>query len=206
MDGAFERSEAAKEFADVSAVLRPRSVAVIGASDQPGNVGGAAVRFFRKFTSPCLVYPVNLRQEMVAGLPAFASVAALPSTPDLAILAVPAAAVPDAIRECVGRWNRCRNRVGRRLCRGRGARRRAATELVAICRETGFLLLGPNCLGVIDTHAPMTASFASIMLSVDRLLPGQHLHGQPERRARDNRAGAGATAGIRLPLHDQYGQ
>ena len=45
-------------------------------------------------------------------------------------------------------------------------------DLVAICRKTGFLALGPNCLGVIDTHAPMTASFASMMLAVDRLLPG----------------------------------
>ena len=45
-------------------------------------------------------------------------------------------------------------------------------ELAALCRETGFALLGPNCLGIIDTHAPVTASFASMMLDFDRFLPG----------------------------------
>ncbi len=67
MDEASERAEAGEDFADVSAFLRPRSVAVIGASDQPGNVGGAAVRFFRKFKSPCVVYPVNRRGEFGRG-------------------------------------------------------------------------------------------------------------------------------------------
>src|SRR5579863_8652190 len=99
MSGGFQSGAEgeAKDFADVSAFLHPRSVAVIGASDQPGNVGGAAVRFFRKFGSPCAVYPVNRRRESVAGLPGYPSVAELPSQPDLAILAVPASAVADAV-------------------------------------------------------------------------------------------------------------
>ena len=45
-------------------------------------------------------------------------------------------------------------------------------ELIAVCRQTGFAVLGPNCLGVIETHTPVPASFASMMLSFDRLLPG----------------------------------
>lgn len=172
MDEASLGRAASGEFADVSAFLRPRSVAVIGASDRPGNVGGAAVRFFRKFNSPCLVYPVNSRGEPVAGLPAYQSMAALPEAADLAILAVPAAAVPEAVIKCAAAGTKAGIIWAGGF--GEGGEDGAARqdELVAICRKTGFLALGPNCLGVIETHGPMTASFASMMLAVDRLLPG----------------------------------
>ena len=147
-------------------------MAVIGASDRPGNIGGAAVRFFRKFNSPCVVYPVNSRGEPVAGLPAYPSMAALPQAADLAILAVPAAAVPETIAKCAEAGTKAGIVWAGGFVEGgeEGAARQRA--LVAICRKTGFLALGPNCLGVIDTHGPMTASFASMMLAVDRLLPG----------------------------------
>jgi acetate---CoA ligase (ADP-forming) len=172
MDGASPKLVSSGEFADVSAFLRPRSVAVIGASDRPGNVGGAAIRFFQKFKSPCAVYPVNSRGEPVAGLPAYPSMAALPQAADLAILAVPAAAVPEAVLQCADAGTKAGIIWAGGFAEGgaEGAARQA--ELIAVCRKTGFLALGPNCLGVIETHAPMTASFASMMLAVDRLLPG----------------------------------
>src|SRR5262245_63316384 len=56
-------------FADVSRLLEPRSIAVIGASDQPGNLGGAAVRYLQKFGYRGAVWPVNPGRESVAGLP-----------------------------------------------------------------------------------------------------------------------------------------
>jgi acetate---CoA ligase (ADP-forming) len=172
MNEASRGPAASGQFADVSAFLRPRSVAVIGASDRPGNIGGAAVRFFRKFNSPCVVYPVNSRGEPVAGLPAYPSMAALPQAADLAILAVPAAAVPETIAKCAEAGTKAGIVWAGGFVEGgeEGAARQRA--LVAICRKTGFLALGPNCLGVIDTHGPMTASFASMMLAVDHLLPG----------------------------------
>jgi acyl-CoA synthetase (NDP forming) len=172
MDEAPRSPAASEEFADVSAFLRPRSIAVIGASDRPGNVGGAAVRFFRKFNSPCVVYPVNSRGEAVAGLPAYPTMAALPEAADLAILAVPAAAVPDAVLKCSAAGTKAGIIWAGGYVEGgeEGAARQ--DELIAICRKTGFLALGPNCLGIIETHTPLTASFASMMFSFDRLLPG----------------------------------
>jgi acyl-CoA synthetase (NDP forming) len=169
---ASERPAAAEDFADVSAFLHPRSVAVIGASDQPGNVGGVAVRYFRKFGSPCTVYPVNRRRESVAGLPGYLSAAELPSQPDLAILAVPANAVPGAVRDCAAAGIRAGIVWAGGFIEGDADGAARQEELIAICRKTGFAILGPNCLGVIETHTPMTASFASMMLSFDRLLPG----------------------------------
>ena len=172
MDETPRGPAASGAFADVTAFLRPRSVAVVGASDRPGNVGGAAVRFFQKFKSPCTVYPVNSRAEPVAGLAAYPTMAALPETVDLAILAIPAAAVPEAILKCSAAGTKAGIVWAGGFVEGGEEGAALQADLVAICRKTGFRALGPNCLGVIDTHAPMTASFASMMLAVDRLLPG----------------------------------
>src|SRR5581483_4717288 len=164
--------EASVRFADVSALLEPKAVAVVGASDQPGNLGGTAVGYLRKFGYPGAVWPVNPRRDTVGGLPCVPRVASLPGRADLAILAVGADALAGAIRECaeagIGAgiaWAGGFAEVG-----GPGLARQQA--LVAACRETGFRLCGPNCIGIVNTRLPLTASFASSLLEMERLLPG----------------------------------
>ncbi len=159
-------------FADVSGLLEPRSIAVIGASDQPGNLGGTAVRYLQKFAYPGPVWPVNPRRQTVAGLPCFPKVASLPGPADLAILAISADAIVDMVRECAEAgiahgivWAGGFAEVG-----GEGVRRQQA--LVEMCRRTGFKLCGPNCIGIVNTRLPMTASFASSLLEAERMLPG----------------------------------
>jgi acyl-CoA synthetase (NDP forming) len=87
-------------FADVSGILWPRSVAIVGASDRPGNLGGDTVRHLLKFGYPGAVWPVNPQQAHVAGIPCYPSPGQLPGTAELAVLAVSAGAMLDAIREC----------------------------------------------------------------------------------------------------------
>ncbi|MFI4978913.1 MAG: acetate--CoA ligase family protein [Nevskiales bacterium] len=171
-DASSRNSGAGSMFADVSRLLAPRSIAVIGASDQHGNLGGAAVRFLLKFAAPCQVWPVNPGRTSVAGLACYPNVAALPSPADLAILAVPAAAVAGVVRDCAAAgitagiaWAGGFVEAGEQGLAMQNA-------LAALCLETGFALLGPNCIGIIDTHAPMTASFASMLVASDKLLPG----------------------------------
>lgn len=159
-------------FADVSRLLAPRSVAVIGASDQPGNVGGAAVRFFRKFAAPCAVWPVNPGRDTVAGMTCYHSLSELPVPADMAILAVPAPAVPQVVRDCVAVGIPAGIAWAGGFQEGGPAGIEMQEELAALCRQEDFVLLGPNCIGIIDSHMPMTASFASMMLELDRLLPG----------------------------------
>jgi acyl-CoA synthetase (NDP forming) len=165
-------TEIQPDFVDVSRLLAPRSIAVVGASDTAGNLGGAAVRFLRKFGAPCEVWPINPGRETVAGLRCYPNVAALPSPADLAILAVPAASVEAVVRECVAVGITAGIVWAGGFAEGGEAGRALQDALVATCRETGFALLGPNCLGIIDPHTPMIASFASFMLWTDRLLPG----------------------------------
>jgi acyl-CoA synthetase (NDP forming) len=83
--------------------LSPRSIAVIGASHQPGSFGGETVRRLLKFGFPGRVTPISRTASDVAGLPCFTSVAQMPEPPELVVLAVPAHALVDAIGECVQR-------------------------------------------------------------------------------------------------------
>ncbi|MBV9785451.1 MAG: acetate--CoA ligase family protein [Acidisphaera sp.] len=172
MDANLRQRPVGDLFTDVSALLAPRTVAVIGASDEPGNVGGAAVRFFGKFRSPCTVWPVSRGRTSVGGLACHPSVADLPGRADLAILAVPARAVATVVRDCAAVGIRAGIAWAGGFAEGGEPGAALQAALAATCHDTGFALLGPNCIGIIDTHAPMPASFASMMLSFDRLLPG----------------------------------
>lgn len=159
-------------FADVSGLLRPRSIAVVGASDQNRNLGGVALRHLRKFGFPGRVWPVHPKAETVAGLKAFPSVGALPEAPELVILAMGAMNIPGALRDCVTAG--VRNVIVWAGGFGEGGAEGAALqrEVVATCREHGVRLLGPNCLGVFNTELPLTASFASLLDEIEALLPG----------------------------------
>src|SRR4051794_3403642 len=90
-------------FADVSGLLYPASIAVIGASDRPGNLGGDTVERLLRFRFPGPVWAVNPSGGMVRGIPCHRSVAELPHTPESVVLALPAAAISDTIRECAAR-------------------------------------------------------------------------------------------------------
>ena len=159
-------------FWDVSRLLAPRSIAVIGASDQPENLGGVAIRLLRKFGYPGTLWPINPRRSEVHGLACHARVADLPAPADLALFATGADTVPALVRECAGAGIRCGiawaggfAEVGER---GEALQR----ELVKACHDTGFALAGPNCIGIIDTWMPVTASFASFLTETDSLVRG----------------------------------
>lgn len=161
-----------QDFLDVSGLLEPRSVAVIGASDRSGNFGGDTVRRLVKFGFPGPVWPINRSAELVAGQPAFPSVAELPEVPDLVVLAIPASGLLDSIRDCagVGVRNGIAYAGGLAEAGGEGAELQRA--LVALCRETGFALCGPNCVGIINTAVPLTATFATALSEMDSLRRG----------------------------------
>ena len=151
-------------------ILEPRSIAVIGASD--GNLGARAMEYQARYGFPGKVWPVNPRRETVSGVPCFATPSLLPEVPDLAILSVSAAMAFEAVKGCIEAgirhgvlWAGGFAEVG-----GEGIARQDA--LAGLCREAGFQLCGPNTLGIINTHLPMAATFATPLLRVPRLIPG----------------------------------
>lgn len=159
-------------FGQLTPLLAPHSVAVVGASDREGNLGGAAVGFLRKFGFQGAIWPVNIGRTEVHGLPCFPSIAETPGIPDLAILAVPAEAVAGLVRECgnagvraVVVWAGGFAEVG-----DEGLERQR--ELSAACKDAGVMLCGPNCIGIINTDIGLTASFSSLLYDHARLIPG----------------------------------
>ncbi|GAA4833539.1 GNAT family N-acetyltransferase [Kitasatospora terrestris] len=139
-----ERGRAA-DVASLGALLRPASVAVVGASRRPASVGGSVLRKIRDGGFTGEVWAVNPHADQVAGRTAYPSVAALPDVPDLAVLAVPAAAVPAVAEEC--------GQVGVRalvvLTSGLDAGQ--ARRLSGSCRRHSMRLVGPNSLGIAAT-------------------------------------------------------
>jgi acetyl coenzyme A synthetase (ADP forming)-like protein len=158
----FEDRDRIAARAAVGAFMEPGSIAVVGASRRRGTVGGEVLRNLIESGYPGPIWPVNPAASQVQSLPAFATVANVPGQLDLVVIAVGADAVPAVARECAGRGARSLVVLSAGFAElgERGARRQR--DLLAICRETGMRLVGPNCLGVLNTApgAEMNATFA----------------------------------------------
>jgi acetyltransferase len=143
-------------------IFRPQSVAVVGASDQPGKVGQAVLRNLRSGGFPGSIFPINAKRSTVQGLPAVARVGGLASPPDLAVICTPAATVPVVIRECgeIGTRGVIITSAGFREV---GPEGRALEDQIRheAARYEGLRIIGPNCLGVMAPHSRLNASFAA---------------------------------------------
>lgn len=153
-------------------LLAPSSVAVIGARDVPGNRGGTAVKMLRKFGYQGQVYPVHPAAGEVAGYPGHASVRDLPAVPDVAIVGVGAARVPDVVPELADAGVRSLIVWAGGFAETGAEGARLQRELAARVRYHGMRMLGPNCLGVVHTQHAFTGTFAYWLSRTDTLLPG----------------------------------
>ena len=142
----------------LDAIFAPQSIAVIGASERNGGVARAVMENLSAF--PGDVFPVNPKRASVLGKPAFPNVAALPRTPDLAVIATPAATVPGLVRECVraGVAGAVILSAGFKECGPGGAE--LEQQILTEARAGVLRLIGPNCLGVMVPHASLNATFA----------------------------------------------
>lgn len=155
----------------ISALLWPNSVTLVGASDDVTRIGGRPLRYLRESGFAGAVYPVNPKRETVQGVKAFPSVAALPEAPDVAILAVPAAATVQAVRECAERGVKAAIVFSAGFAETDEAGRAMQDEMVGIAHASGMRLLGPNCLGVFNSSIGFYGTF-SAMLDSGLVTPG----------------------------------
>jgi acetyl coenzyme A synthetase (ADP forming)-like protein len=147
----FEERDHVAAVAAVSKILRPRAVALVGASRSRNHVGGAIFHNLVEGGFAGTVYPVNPNAESVQGVLAFPSIAALPAVPDLAVIATPAKAVIETARDCAEAGVPALVVVSAGFAESGTRGRARQEELLDICRASGMRLLGPNCLGVIST-------------------------------------------------------
>src|SRR5512136_2808146 len=125
----------------------PKTIAVIGASNKKGSVGYILLRNLIGAEYEGVVYPVNPTSPSVQGIQAYASISQVPRKIDLAVIAVPAKAVPDTVREC-GEAGVAGAVIVSSGFREIGAEGRKLEEQVrSIAESYGLRIVGPNCLG-----------------------------------------------------------
>ncbi|MBI1735649.1 MAG: acetate--CoA ligase family protein [Candidatus Rokubacteria bacterium] len=156
----------------VRRVLSPRSVAVIGASENPAKFGGRIMRYLTKHRFAGRIVPINPGRREVLGLPSYPSITDAPGPLDVAILAVPPDVLVASAAACA------KAGVGAIVVMTTGfaelGREGAARqdELVRVARESGMRIVGPNCMGVINPRERLTLT-SSFVLEVDALLVGE---------------------------------
>ncbi|WP_435830908.1 bifunctional acetate--CoA ligase family protein/GNAT family N-acetyltransferase [Microtetraspora glauca] len=139
------------EARSIERLLKPGSVAVIGASREPGGIGQTVLRnlLAADFTGP--VYPVHREARAVAGVRAYRSVSAIDGDVDLAVLAIPAEGVLDVVEECAEKGVKGLVVVSSGFGETGPDGRARQDELVRIARAYGLRVVGPNCLGIANT-------------------------------------------------------
>jgi acetyl coenzyme A synthetase (ADP forming)-like protein len=158
----FESRQRAADVAAVAHVLRPASVAVIGASRRPGTVGGEVVRNLLAGGYSGPLHLVNARGGEVAGRPTVKRIADVEGDVELAVIAVPAAAVIETARECAAKGVCALVVLTAGFAEVGPEGRARQDELLAVCRAAGMRMVGPNCLGVANLHhlTAFNATFA----------------------------------------------
>src|SRR5215468_12036330 len=160
------------------ALFAPRSVAVVGQSDDASKTAGRPLKFLRQLGYAGRVYPVNARRERVLGERAWPSLAALPEPPEHVYIVTPTEAAVAAVEDC----GRLGVKVATVLADGfaEAGREGLAREarLRAACAASGMRLVGPSSLGVVDlrSKAMLTANaaFDETELSVGRIFAASH--------------------------------
>lgn len=130
-------------------LFHPRSVAFIGASNNPNKWGYIVLANLINGGFEGAVYPINPREPEVQGLKAYTSVADLPETPDLAIIVIPPSAVPPVIDQCVSKGIRAGLVITAGFAEAGGDGERLQREMVEKARRGGMVLVGPNCNGIM---------------------------------------------------------
>ena len=148
----------------LEAFFKPHSIAVIGASTHPEKLGYAVLDNLVHggyLTDERKVYPINPGAETILDLPVYPSVKDIEEPIDLAVIVIPYIHVPEALRECgeKGIPDVIVISAGFREAGMEGLEREQ--ELVEIAKQYDIRLVGPNCLGVIDTITPLNASFSA---------------------------------------------
>ncbi len=147
----------------LKAFFDPESVAVIGASANPVKLGHAVMKNLVEggYAQHGKVYPINPGAKEILNTPAFPTVKDVPGPIDLAVIVIPYPQVPAVLQECGEKGIPAAIVIsaGFREAGKEGLEREL--ELVRIARQYHIRLIGPNCLGVIDTYTPLNASFAA---------------------------------------------
>lgn len=159
------------EVVSMQRCLQPASVAVIGASQQPGTIGRMLLRHLIDGDFAGRVYAVNPNAPAVLGMPTYAGVLDIPHPVDLAVVAVRAELVSKVVRDCAAKGVHALVVVSSGFAEADDAGRAAQRRLLKRVRKAGMRMIGPNCLGIINTRADLrlNASLSAVMPAPGRV-------------------------------------
>jgi len=161
-------------------LFRPKSIAILGASEQPGRIGGRPVQLLKDFGFKGKIYPVNPNRETVQGLQAYASIDAIKGGFDQAIMAVPAKIALDVAEQCAAKGVKSIVAFTSGFAEMSSEGDAAQQHLSKIAKDSGMRILGPNCLGIFSGQDCAWSTFSSSIL-----------HGRPK----DGRIGVVSQSG-----------
>ncbi len=144
----------------MEAIFNPRSVAVVGASDNPGKLGSHVMKSLTQGGYPGKIFPINPGKDEILGIKTYPSLLHVPEEVDLSIIVLPAEQVPKMIKECKEKgihgiilitagFKEIEDKRGEALQR----------EITDLADQFGIKIIGPNTFGVVNLHLPLNASF-----------------------------------------------
>jgi acetyltransferase len=144
-------------------IFNPRSVAIIGASDEEGTVGYALMKNFKELGFEGKIYPVNIRKTEILGIKAYRTIEQIPEPIDLAVIATPAKTVPDIVEQCgkAGIKGIVIISAGFKEIGSEG--KALEDKILETKRKYDLRIIGPNCLGVIRPSIKLNATFIGRM-------------------------------------------
>ena len=146
----------------LSPLMRPRSIAVLGASPRPNTLGNNAVANLVRFGYAGSIFPVHPSAPEVAGLPAYANLASLPQVPDCAVVALSSDKVVQTLADAAQRGVRAAVVFASGFAETDEAGKARQFELQALCERTGLVICGPNCLGLVNVTGKISLYSSSV--------------------------------------------
>ena len=154
------------------ALFRPGAVALVGVSDDAGRTAGRPLHFLRKHGFAGPIYPINPNRESVQGERAYKSLAETPGPVDHAYILVNTPLVEAAVADCAAAGVRAATILASGFAEAGPEGLALQRRLLEIARGSGLRLVGPNSLGVVDTHTPLALT-ANAAFAAERLLAGR---------------------------------
>jgi len=165
------RAGGAHRSDSISAILRPRSIAIAGASADPGKLGALPLAFLRKHAYPGQIYPINPNAREIEGLPCFPSLAAIGKDIDLLVIAVGAARIPELLRECEPGQIKSAIVLSSGYAELGTEGAASQQELRAQALSKGIRFIGPNSVGLVNLWDKVLPSISQVYDQPD-LQPG----------------------------------
>ena len=148
-------------------LLQPRSIGIIGASDNPNKVGGRPIAFLRRYGYRGSIFPINPARSEVQGITAFPELAATPSAPEVVIIAVPAEATPAAVAACAARGVKAAIVLSSGFGETGPDGRAVQDAMVATAKRHGMRLIGPNSQGLANIGCGAVMSFSTMFVETE---------------------------------------